>query len=56
MELDISMRREVVKEMQICNRSLFNKDPVPPGKAHVGCKVTPDTVRAISTMDHMDTF
>ena len=31
LELDISMRREVVKEMQICNRCLVNQDPVPPG-------------------------
>ena len=43
LELDISMRREVVKEMQVCNRCLVNQDPVPPGKAHAGCLVTPDT-------------
>ena len=43
LELDISMRREVVREMQICNRCLVNKEPVPPGTAHAGCKVTPDT-------------
>ena len=43
MELDISMRREVVKEMKICNRCLINKDPVPPGKAHAGCNVTPNS-------------
>ena len=46
MELDISMRREVVKEMQICNRCLVNKEPVPPGKAHAGCNVTPSTKKA----------
>ena len=45
-ELDISMRREIVKEMQICNRCLINKDPVPPGKAHVGCTVTPSSKKA----------
>ena len=43
MELDISMRREVVKEMKICNRCLVNQDPVSPGKAHAGCKVTPES-------------
>ena len=46
MELDISMRREVVKEMQICNRCLVNQDPVPPGKAHAGCIVTPGSKKA----------
>ena len=46
MELDISMRREVVKETQICNRCLVNKEPVPPGKAHAGCRVTRDTKKA----------
>ena len=45
-ELDISMRREIVKEMQICNRCLINKDPVPPGKAHAGCTVTPNAKKA----------
>ena len=35
-----------MKEMQICNRCLVNKDPVPPGKAHAGCGVTPDTKKA----------
>ena len=35
-----------MKEMQICNRCLINKDPVPPGKAHAGCGVTPDTKKA----------
>ena len=46
MEMDISMRREVVKEMKICNRCLVNKDPVSPGTAHAGCSVTPDTKKA----------
>ena len=46
MELDIRMRREVVKEMQICNRCLLNKDPVPQGTAHAGCRITPDTKKA----------
>ena len=46
MELDISMRREVVKETQICNRCLVNKEPVPPGKAHASCRVTHDTKKA----------
>ena len=46
MELDISMRREVVKEMKICNRCLVNKDPVPQGTAHPGCRITPDTKKA----------
>ena len=46
MELDISMRREVVKEMKICNRCLLNKDPVPQGTAHAGCRITPDTKKA----------
>ena len=48
MELDISMRREVVKEMQICNRCLINDDPVSPGKAHAGCLVTPASKKADS--------
>ena len=46
MELDISMRREVVKEMKICNRCLINRDPVAPGTAHAGCRITPDTKKA----------
>ena len=46
MELDISMRREVVKEMKICNRCLINRDPVAPGTAHAGCNVTHDTKKA----------
>lgn len=39
----MSMRREVVKEMKICNRCLINKDPVSPGTAHAGCNVIPAT-------------
>ena len=35
-----------MKEMKICNRCLVNKDPVPQGKAHAGCKITPDTKKA----------
>ena len=35
-----------MKEMQICNRCLNNKDPVPPGKAHAGCAVTPNAKKA----------
>ena len=46
MELDISIRRDVVKEMKICNRCLINKDPVPPGTAHAGCRITPDIKKA----------
>ena len=46
MELDIGMRREVVKEMKICNRCLINRDPVPQGTAHAGCRITPDTKKA----------
>ena len=45
-ELDIGMRREVVKEMKICNRCLINRDPVPQGTAHAGCRITPDTKKA----------
>ena len=40
------MRREVVKEMQICNRCMINKDPVPHGAAHAGCIVTPEAKEA----------
>ena len=35
-----------MKDMKICNRCLVNKDPVPQGKAHPGCKFTPDTKKA----------
>ena len=40
------MRRKVVKEIQICNRCLVNKDTVPHGAAHAGCIVTQEDKEA----------
>ena len=39
-ELSIDMRREVVKELEICSQCMANKEPVKQGYAHAECKVS----------------